>query len=228
MGEMIGFPSNGAEGQGYLAVPPSGTGPGVVVIQEWWGLVPHIEDVCDRFAAEGFVALAPDLYHGTRLSVTEPDEAGKEMMALRLDQAAKDLSGAVDEVARRSSGDKGGLVGFCMGGGLALVLATQRPDKVGACVAFYGVLPWPDAQPDYSKLSGAVLVHVAGNDGSFSPEAAGALEEELRSLHKEAEFYVYEGADHAFFNDTRPEVYDAGASALAWDRTIAFFRTRLG
>src|ERR1700674_1670132 len=115
MGEMINFPTNGSEGQGYLAVPPSGEGPGVIVIQEWWGLVPHIEDVCDRFAAAGFVALAPDLYRGRK--VTEPDEAGKEMMALQLDRAAKDMSGAVDEVARRSSALKGGVGGFCMGGG---------------------------------------------------------------------------------------------------------------
>ena len=228
MGEMINFPSNGSEGQGYLAVPPSGTGPGVVVIQEWWGLVPHIEDVCDRFATEGFVALAPDLYRGTRLSVTEPDEAGKEMMALQLDRAARDMSGAVDEVRRRSSDDKVGVVGFCMGGGLALVLATQRPDAVDACVAFYGLIPWPDAQPDYSKLSGGVLVHVAGNDEYFSPEAAGVLEEQLRGLGKDVSFHVYADADHAFFNDTRPEVYDAAASALAWERTIAFLHARLG
>src|ERR1700722_7282426 len=102
MGEMINFPSNGSEGQGYLAVPPSGHGPGIVVIQEWWGLVPHIKNVCDRFAAEGFVALAPDLYRGKQVS--EPDEAAKEMMALQLERAAKDMSGAVDEVQRRSSG----------------------------------------------------------------------------------------------------------------------------
>ena len=190
-------------------MPPSGAGPGVVVIQEWWGLVPHIEDVCDRFAAAGFVALAPDLYRGTK--VTEPDEAGKEMMALQLDRAAQDMSGAVDEVVRRSSGDKVGVVGFCMGGGLALVLATQRPDAVAACVSFYGLIPWPDAQPDFSKLSAAVLAHVAGDDEYFSPQAAArARGAAATSLGKEAEFHVYDGADHAFFNDTRPEVYDAG------------------
>jgi carboxymethylenebutenolidase len=226
MGEAINFPSNGSEGQGYVAVPSSGTGPGVIVIQEWWGLVPHIEDVCDRFAAEGFVALAPDLYRGTKVS--EPDEAGKEMMALQLDRAALDMSGAVDEVKRRSSGAKVGVVGFCMGGGLALVLATQRPDAVAACVSFYGLIPWPEAQPDFSTLAGAVLAHVAGNDEYFSPAAAHELEEKLRGLGKEAEFHIYDGADHAFFNDTRPEVYDAGASATAWTRTIDFFHARLG
>jgi carboxymethylenebutenolidase len=226
MGDMIVFPSNGSEGQGYLALPPSGTGPGIIVIQEWWGLVPHIEDVCDRFAAAGFVALAPDLYRGKKAS--EPDEAGKEMMALALDRAAKDMSGAVDALKTRSGATKVGVVGFCMGGGLALVLATQRPDAVAACVSFYGLIPWPDAQPDFSKLSGAVLAHVAGNDEYFTPAAAHALEEQLRSLGKEGEFHVYDGADHAFFNDTRPEVYDAGASATAWTRTIDFFHAHLG
>lgn len=226
MGEMIEFPSNGSQGQGYLAVPPSGTGPGVIVIQEWWGLVPHIKDVSERFAAVGFVALAPDLYRGRQVS--EPDEAGKEMMSMELGRAAKDMSGAVDELLRRSSHPKVGVVGFCMGGGLALVLATQRPDAVDACVAFYGLVPWPDAQPDFSKLSGPVLSHVAGNDEYFSPEAARALEGQLRSLGKEAEFHVYADAEHAFFNDTRPEVYDAAASATAWQRTIDFLRARLG
>src|ERR1700679_1996330 len=89
---------------------------GVVVIQEWWGLVDHIKEVCDRFAAAGFVALAPDLYHGK--STTEPDEAGKEMMAMQLDRAGKDMSGAVDELRRRAGVETVGVVGFCMGGGL--------------------------------------------------------------------------------------------------------------
>jgi carboxymethylenebutenolidase len=226
MGEMIEFPSNGSTDQGYLAVPPSGSGPGVVVIQEWWGLVPHIKDVCDRFAAEGFVALAPDLYRGKQVS--EPDEAGKEMMAMQLDRAGKDMSGAVDELRRRSGRDTVGVVGFCMGGGLALVLATQRPDAVSACVAFYGVIPWPEAQPDFSKMSGAVLAHIAELDGFFGPEAANALEAQLKALGVDATFHHYAGADHAFFNDTRPEVYDAAASALAWQRTIDFLHARLG
>ena len=227
MGEMIEFPSNGSEGQGYLAIPPSGRGPGVVVIQEWWGLVPHIKDVCDRFAAEGFVALAPDLYGGTQVSVTEPDEAGKEMMALQLDRAAQDMSGAVDELLRRSARDKVGVVGFCMGGGLALVLAVQRPDAVAACVPFYGLIPWPDAQPDYSKLTAAVLGHFGGRDQYFTPEAARALEQQLRDLGKDVEFHVYDDADHAFFNDTRPEVHDAQASASAWRLTIDFLHAHL-
>jgi carboxymethylenebutenolidase len=228
MGEKIEFPSNGSTDQGYLAMPASGagSGPGVVVIQEWWGLVPHIEDVCDRFAAAGFVALAPDLYRGKKVS--EPDEAGKEMMALQLDRVARDMSGAVDEVRRRCGREEVGVVGFCMGGGLALVLATQRPDAVAACVAFYGVIPWPDAQPDYAAMRGAVLAHIAGRDDFFGPEAAAVLEKQLKDLGRVAVFHVYPEVDHAFFNDTRPEVYDAGASSVAWQRTIDFLHTHLG
>jgi carboxymethylenebutenolidase len=222
MGEMIEFPSNGSSAEGYVA---GTSGPGVVVIQEWWGLVPHIKDVCDRFAEAGFVALAPDLYHGA--STTEPDEAGKAMMAMQLEQAAKDMSGAVDEVARRSSSDKVGVIGFCMGGGLALVLGTKRPDKVAAVVPCYGIIPWADAQPDYSAMTAKVLGHYAEKDGFFTPEAAEALGAQLRGLGKDAEIIVYPGCDHAFFNDTRPEVYDAVASAQLWDRTLAFFRDTL-
>jgi carboxymethylenebutenolidase len=222
---MIEFTSNGASAVGYLATPEGGQGPGVLVIQEWWGLVDHIRDVCDRFAATGFTALAPDLYHG--VTVSEPDEAGKAMMALQMDGAARDLSGAVDELVRRSAGDHIGVIGFCMGGGLALVLATQRPDAVAAVVPCYGVIPWPDAQPDYAALSAAVLGHYAGKDGFFTPEAAEALGEQLRGLGKKAEIVVYPECDHAFFNDTRPEVYDAAASAALWDRSLDFFRTHL-
>jgi len=228
MGEMIEFPSNGSTAGGYLAVPESGNGPGVIVIQEWWGLVDHIEGVCDRFAASGFVALAPDLYHGQKVAPGEPDEAGKAMMAMRMDQAGRDMSGAVDEVRRRGGGDKVGVIGFCMGGGLALVLATQRPDAVAAVVPAYGIIPWPDAQPDYAAMSAAVLGHYAEKDEYFTPEAAQALAEQLRGLGKSVEIHVYPGADHAFFNDTRPEVYDADAANLLWDRTVAFFREQLG
>ena len=228
MGEIVEFPSNGTTGQGYFATPESGSGPGVVVIQEWWGLVDHIKDVCERFAAEGFVALAPDLYHGK--TTREPDEAGKLMMAMQIDKAGKDMGGAVDYVRDRAPGDSVGVgvVGFCMGGGLALVLATQRPDAIKACVPFYGLIPWPDAQPDYTKLEAAVLGHYAELDDFFTPELARALEQQLRDLGKEVDITVYPGTHHAFFNDTRPEVHDAEAAAQAWERTLAFFRSKLG
>jgi len=230
MGEHIEFPSDGSTGLGYLAVPdggPEGT-VGVLVLQEWWGLVDQITRTCDRFAAAGFTALAPDLYQGTAVPLTEPDEAAKHMMALEMGRAATQLSGAVDELLRRTGRPSIGVVGFCMGGGLALVLACQRPDAVAAVVPAYGVIPWPDAQPDYSTMTAAVLGHVAELDGSFSPDAAGALEATLTGLGRDATFLVYPGVDHAFFNEDRPEVYDADAAGLLWERTVAFLHAQLG
>jgi dienelactone hydrolase len=166
VGELVDFKANGRTGNGYLAIPQSGSGPGVIVIQEWWGLVDHIKDVCDRFSGEGFVALAPDLYHGK--AAKSPDEAGKLMMALRIDEAEKDLSGAAQYLLdhRATTGDKVGVIGFCM-------------------------------------------------------------EQQLQSLGKKMEVVIYPGADHAFFNDTRPTVYNAEAAADAWRRTIDFFRKHL-
>jgi carboxymethylenebutenolidase len=221
MGEMVTFKSNGHTCDGYIA----GSGPGVLVIQEWWGLVPHIKDVVDRFAAAGFTALAPDLYHGE--SSTEPDGAGKLMMALNIEQAAKDMSGAIDLLVERTGSPKVGAVGFCMGGGLALVVASRRPDAVAACAPYYGVLAWPSAQPDWSALTATVEGEYAEFDDYAGPEASAALQAELRGLGKQATLHVHAGTHHAFFNDTRPEVYDAAASAEAWDRTLALFRSSL-
>jgi carboxymethylenebutenolidase len=226
MGEMVEFASNGGTAGGYVATPASGAGPGVLVIQEYWGLVPHIKEVCERFASEGFVALAPDLYHGQTAS--EPDGAGKLMMALNLQQAAKDLSGAIDLLVQRSGRSEVGVVGFCMGGGLALVTGTLRPDAVKSVVAFYGVIPWPSAQPDWSQLDAVVQGHFAEKDAFFSPEKAQELEHELKSLGKDVSFYIYPDVDHAFFNDTRPEVYDATAAGTAWLRSLEHLRASLG
>jgi len=223
-GSNVTFPSNGSEGAGYLARPSSGQGPGVVVIQEWWGLNDQIREVCDRFAEEGFVALAPDLYRG---EVTrEPDEAAKLMMALNLERAAKDMVGAVDFLAGHDAvTSKGvGVIGFCMGGGLALWLATLRPEKVEAVAPYYGVIPWPAAQPDYARLTAPVQGHYAELDNSANPAAARALEEQLHGLGKTAEFFIYPGADHAFTNHHRPEVFHAEHTETAWQRTLAFFR----
>ena len=223
MSERISFPSNGHTCDGYLA--GDGTGPGVIVIQEWWGLVPHIESVADRFAAAGFTALAPDLYHGE--STTEPDGAGKLMMGLNLGQATKDLSGAIALLQERTGRTAVGVVGYCMGGGLALKLATERPDAVAACAPYYGVIPWASAQPDWSKLEAKVVGEYAENDGMAGPDVVRAFEAQLRELGKDATLHIHPGTDHAFFNDTRPEVYDAAASAEAFDRTVELFRTTL-
>lgn len=222
MGEIVSFKSNGSMGSGYLA---DGGGPGVIVIQEWWGLVPHIKAVADRFAAEGFTALAPDLYRGEAAS--EPDEAGKLMMGLKLDRAGKDLSGAVDLLQEKTGRTKVGVVGYCMGGGLTLTLACQRPDAVAAAAPFYGVIPWSEAQPDWSAISGVVEGHYAENDAFATPEAARALEADLKSRGKNATFHVYPGTHHAFFNDDRPDVYDAPAATTAWTRVLALFRRNL-
>lgn len=222
MGEMVEFPSNGKTCSGYLA-SPEGEGPGVVVIQEWWGLVDHIKEVADRLAAEGYFALAPDLYHG---KVTgEPDEAAKLMMDLRLEQAGKDMSGAVDFLQNHDKVEpkKIGSVGFCMGGSMSLVLATLKP--IDACVSFYGVPA--QSQPDYGKVRGAVLGHFAEHDDWASKDIAGALFEHLDELGKPAEWHIYEGTEHAFFNDSRPEVYKADAAKLAWERTLNFYQQYL-
>ena len=221
MGEMVTFKSNGHTCDGYIA----GSGPGVLVIQEWWGLVPHIKDVVDRFAAAGFTALAPDLYHGQ--ASTEPDGAGKLMMAMNLDTAGKDLSGAIDLLVSRSGSPRVGVVGYCMGGGLTLVVACQRPDAVAAAAPYYGAIPWEGAQPDYSKLAAKVVGEYAENDGWASPEVARALQSQLQSLGKDAVVHIHLGCEHAFFNDARPEVYNAAASAVAFDRTVELFRSTL-
>lgn len=225
MGEMIEFPSNGHTCQGYLSVPHSGSGPGVVVIQEWWGLVPHITEVCDRLAAEGFTALAPDLYHGG--ATTEPDEAQKQMMNLEIEVAGRDLDGAVTHLlaSEVASGDRVGVIGFCMGGGLALYEASRRPE-IAACVAFYGVGPARE-QMDLSNFKAAVLAHWGERDHSYDHATIEELENRLREAGVSVESYWYD-ADHAFFNDTRPEVYNPEAARLAWDRTLAFLRGHLG
>jgi len=221
MGEIVTFKSNGHTCDGYIA----GSGPGVLVIQEWWGLVPHIMSVVDRFAEAGFTALAPDLYHGE--SSTEPDGAGKLMMALNIERAGKDMSGAIALLQERSGQEKVGVVGYCMGGGLALVVAGQRPDAVAACAPYYGVIPWPSAQPDLSAISAKIVGEYAEFDDYAGPEASAALQEQLRSLGKDATLHVHAGTHHAFFNDERPEVYDEAASAESWARTTELFRTNL-
>jgi carboxymethylenebutenolidase len=226
MGEMIEFASNGGTAEGYLALPTGGSGPGVVVVQEWWGLVPHIKDLADRFAAEGFVALAPDLYHGK--ATTEPDEAGKLMMTMNMEQAAKDLRGAIDACAERTSGDGVGVVGFCLGGGLALLAATLDGDKVKACAPFYGVIPGDGPSPDYARLGGPIQGHYASDDDFAGPPAVAQLVKDVTAAGGVIEVFTYPGTQHAFFNDTRPEVHDAEAAGLAWERTLAFLRAQLG
>jgi carboxymethylenebutenolidase len=223
-GRMVQFSSNGGTTQGYLATPEKGSGPGVVVIQEWWGLVDHIKEVCDRFAAEGYVALAPDLYHGK--TTKSPDEAGKMMMSLQIDQAEKDLRGAVEYLLglEATTGDRVGSVGFCMGGALSLYAASKN-EKIGACVVFYGI--HPNVKPDLPNLKAPVLGIYAERDQSTPPEVVRELEQKLKALGKSVEMHIYPNVGHAFFNDTRPEVYDDRSAEDAWRRTIEFLAKNL-
>ena len=222
-GERVNFKSNGGTTPGYLARPAQ-PGPAVIVIQEWWGLVPHIEDVADRFAREGFVALAPDLYHGKK--TTSPDEAGKMMMSLRIDEAAKDLDGAIAFLAAQPEvkSAKVGTIGFCMGGALSLYAASRSP-TVGACVVFYGV--HPNVTPDLDALQAPVLGIFGSDDSTTPPSAVAELDRQLTARGKRHEFHTYPKTGHAFFNDTRPQVYDAAAAADAWAKTLAFLRREL-
>jgi len=223
-GSRVTFPSNGGAAAGHLAVPASGSGHGVIVLQEWWGLVPHIEEVCDRFAAEGFTALAPDLYHGK--TTKSPDDAGKLMMALNIEQVEKDLRGAVQYLLNHeaTAGDRLGCVGFCMGGQLSLFAACKNP-AIGACVVYYGV--HPAVKPPLGDLQAPVLGFFAEKDGSVTPDVVRDLEDRLRAAGKNPDFHIYPGTQHAFFNDQRPEVYDAGAAGDSWKRMLGFYREQL-
>jgi carboxymethylenebutenolidase len=227
MGEQVEFASNGGTAQGYLALPESGAGPGVVVIQEWWGLVAHIEDLVDRFAGAGYVALAPDLYHG--VATREPDEANKLMMGLAMDTAAKDISGAAAFLAGHdaTTGSDVGVVGFCMGGSLALWSATLS-DHIRAAVGFYPALPWERMSPSWPSYAGKMaMIHCSEGDGTSAAPGIQQARAAIEAAGGLVELYDYPGTEHAFFNDQRPEVYAPEASALAWERTLDLFARTL-
>ena len=187
-------------------------------------MVDHIKDLADRFAGAGFVALAPDFYDGQ--TTTSPDEEGKLMMALEIDEAEKHLRGAVDYLLARpeASGARVGTVGFCMGGQLSLYAACANA-KVGACIDFYGI--HPNVTPDLPSLQAPVLGFFAENDGMVTPQVARALERELKAAGKQVEITIFEGADHAFFNDTRSEVYHESYANQFWKRMTTFFERHL-
>jgi carboxymethylenebutenolidase len=220
---MVTFASNGSHVPGYLAVPETiRESPGVLVIQEWWGLVPHIKDVADRFAREGFIALAPDLYHGR--TTTEPDEANKLMLDMKREIAARDLRGAATFLAAHPQcTGKVGVVGFCLGGGLALLAACEN-EQIAACVDFYGVLP--GGQPTCDRLKAPVLGLFGEDDAWMPPAAVAQLERELRDMGKVVETVIYKNAGHAFFNDTG-QSYDPDSATDAWRRTLDWFNRYL-
>ena len=223
MATTIEIGSGAAAMPALYAQPASGHGPGVVVIQEWWGLVPHIASIVDRLAAAGFVALAPDLYRGA--TTTEPDEAGKLMMGLRVSQAASDIATAADHLARTGAlpDDRVGCMGFCMGGGLALLAPTVSP-HVACAAAFYPAMPWPDYHPAWENYRGReALIHQCESDiPSTGPDIARDAAE-IAAHGGTAVIVDYPGTQHAFFNDDRPEVYAPSAAAEAWDSSLALF-----
>lgn len=220
--QNVTFPSNGHQAHGYLALPPAGRGPGIVVIQEWWGLTDWLAGVCDRLAEQGFVALAPDLYGGR---VTHDfDEAGELMSSLDFATAARDLGGAVQFLLGHEAvtSEQVGALGFCMGGGFVLALAAQEGDRVGAAVPFYGVVP-PDFD-GFQKIRAAVLGVVALQDGMTPPDAAHHVFDRIREGGAHVEVADYDGG-HAFANsDNLLGTYDAAAADSAMERATAFLR----
>jgi carboxymethylenebutenolidase len=229
MAETVEFASNGNTASGYLAVPSSTPAPGLLVLQEWWGLNPQIKGVADRLAGEGFVALAPDLYHGELAQHDEMDKAGHLMSTLDQARAARDMGGAVDFLLGHDAvrGDSVGAIGFCMGGMMTLLVAAQQGDKIGAAVPFYGA-PLGDGGPDWSGLTAPVQGHFAENDDFFPPAAVEALAEQLRGLGKDVTIHVHPGTGHAFLNEENAlGTYDPDAARTAWDRAVTFLREHL-
>ena len=228
MGQRIEFASNGDVASGYLATPDGG-GPGVLVVQEWWGLVPQIVRVCDRLAAAGFVALAPDLFRGEMAEHTEMDKAGELMSTLPMDRAARDMSGAIDALLSHDGvrGDGVGVVGFCMGGMLCLAIAAQEGSRVAAAAPYYGA-PLGDGAPDWSNLTARVRGHFAEHDDFFPWSAVSDLGEELRGLGKDVEFTLHPGTGHAFANDENSiGTYDPSVADAAWQETLEFLHATL-
>jgi len=230
MAETVTFPSNGSDASGYLALPESGSGPGVIVVQEWWGLDSGIKEMADRLATAGFVSLAPDLYRGELAGHTEMDKAGALMTSLPPDRAARDMSGAVDYLADHgaTTGDGIGVMGFCMGGLLTFVLAALRPDKIKAAVPFYG-FPQGDDQPDYSKIGASIQGHMAEHDDFFPPEAAAELQARLRDLGKDVTLTVHPGSGHAFMAPHNAMgTRDDELAARVWPQATSFLHDHLG
>jgi carboxymethylenebutenolidase len=209
----------------FLANPPQGgPSPGVVLIQEWWGLNDHIKDIARRLASEGFVVVAPDLYDG---KVTkDPSEAGSMMQSLDQKVALQKLNDAVQSLQTNPDVKKGkvGVIGFCMGGSLTLALAGNN-NEIGAAVPFYGKVPDDNV---LQSLNAPVMYIYAGKDQWITRQEVGRLDQFLKKSGKTGEVMRYTNANHAFFNDTRPEVYKADDAKDAWNRAVGFLKKHLG
>lgn len=222
-GSIVSFKSNGGTANGYLSLPESKKGKPVILLQEWWGLVDHIKDVADRLAKEGFVVLAPDLYHGE--ATNNPTDAQKLAMAMEIAQVEKDVRGCVDYLLSSgySSAESVGIVGFCMGGALSLYSACLNP-QINACVVFYGIRK--DVENKFDQLKAKVIGFFGELDKGIPVERVREVESELKKKDSTATFTVFPGAQHAFFNDTRP-AYNPEAAEEAWSKMLPFFNTNI-
>ena len=208
--------------KGYLALPSSGTGPGILVLHAWWGLNEFFVELCDRLAKEGYVALAPDLYDG---SVASGIEEAKELLGgIDSEAAQQKVLQALDALQQHSAvqGDKIGALGCSMGASWTLLLSTLRPQQIAAAVLFYGV-----DGVDFTVSRCAYLGHFAENDVWDPLEQARLMEADMRAAGREVTFYVYPGVGHWFFEANQPEAYNEEAAHLAWDRTVAFLNRYL-
>ena len=214
---------NGGTTPGYISRPQrEGRYPGIVLIQEWWGVDDHIKDVTDRFAGEGYVTLAPDLFHGVVTS--EPDEAMKLTQAMDMDRAVKELNGAVAYLKGQPfTSGKVGTIGYCLGGGLSILTACRNPD-LNACVVYYGGSPDPIDQ--VQSIACPVLGNYAELDEGVNA-TLDSLKAAMERYGKSFEMHMYQGAHHGFFNDSNPSVYSPEAAPQAWERTLAFFKANL-
>ncbi len=227
-GEMVNFQAGDSTAGGYLATPAE-PGAGVMVIQEWWGLAPQIKAVCDRLAANGFVALAPDLYHGELAQHSEMDKAGELMSTLPPERATRDMSGAIDYLLDHPNveGSSVGVVGFCMGGMLTLLIAASEGERIAAAAPFYGA-PLGENEPDWTELTARVEGHFASVDDFFPPDSVAELEKKLRDKGKNVTFIVYPQTGHAFANEDDPlGTYNEEIAETAWSRVIEMFETEL-
>lgn len=216
MQSLVSFSSSAGQAQGYLARPGQEK-VGVIVLQEWWGLVPHIQDVAERFAAAGFVALAPDLYHGK--STVDAEEASHLMKGLDWARAAQEIAGAAQHLRSQEGCTRVAVVGFCMGGALTVIAASQP--GIDAYAAFYGFPPAGAVKLDQIRVPG--LLFFGEKETFFSVPDARAFADTQRGRGIATEIVVYDGAGHAFFNDARPEAYRAAAAQDAWRRTMTLF-----